>query len=94
MSKNADTTIVIENERLMKLCAQPSDREVFLVAIEHTSRPTRCAGIADTIMLPSLINLDFADAGIFVMRDAGTAVINLSATAADGSIGVEKAIKV
>ena len=45
--------------------------------MERASRPTRYAGIADTIMLPSLINLDFADGGSSVMRDAGTAVINL-----------------
>jgi len=47
-------------------------------------------GIADTIMLPSLINLDFADVRS-VMRDAGTAVINLGY--GHGSERVEKAIK-
>ncbi len=47
-------------------------------------------GIADTIMLPSLINLDYADVRT-VMRDAGAAVINIGT--GNGSDRVEHAIK-
>src|SRR5208283_5730629 len=47
-------------------------------------------GIADTIMLPSLINLDFADIRA-VMGNAGTAVINLGV--GSGADKVEAAVR-
>lgn len=47
-------------------------------------------GITDTIMYPSLINLDLADVRT-VMKNAGTAVINIGS--GNGHDKVEKAVK-
>ena len=88
LSKNADTTIVIENDRLMSYAPNLQIEKSFELIDSITTNAVR--GIADTIMLPSLINLDFADVRS-VMRDAGTAVINLGY--GHGSERVEKAIK-
>jgi cell division protein FtsZ len=88
LSKNADTTIVIENDRLMSYAPNLQIEKSFELIDSIATNAVR--GIADTIMLPSLINLDFADVRS-VMRDAGTAVINLGY--GHGSERVEKAIK-
>lgn len=88
LSKNADTTIVIENDRLMSYAPNLQIEKSFELIDSIATNAVR--GIADTIMLPSLINLDFADVRS-VMRDAGTAVINLGY--GHGSDRVEKAIK-
>ena len=88
LRKNADTTIVIENDRLLSYAPNLQIEKAFELIDNIAANAVR--GIADTIMLPSLINLDFADLRS-VMRDAGTAVINLgSGTGADR---VSKAIK-
>ncbi len=85
--KNADTTVVIANDKVLGYAPNlPMEKALELidnVAINAVK------GIADTIMLPSLINLDFADVRA-VMRDAGTAVINLGG--GTGPDKVQKAI--
>ncbi len=72
--KNADTTIVIANDKVLGY-APNLPMEKALETIDNVAI-SAVKGIADTIMLPSLINLDFADVRA-VMRDSGTAVINL-----------------
>ncbi|MGC8649093.1 MAG: cell division protein FtsZ [Candidatus Micrarchaeia archaeon] len=86
--KNADTTIIIENDRLLQYAPNLQIEKAFELADSVATNAVR--GIADTIMLPSLINLDFADVRA-VMRDAGTAVINIGA--GSGSDKVNKAIE-
>jgi cell division protein FtsZ len=88
LSKNADTTIVIENDRLLSYAPNLQIEKSFELIDSIATNAVR--GIADTIMMPSLINLDFADVRA-VMHDAGTAVINLGS--GSGSDRVEKAIK-
>lgn len=88
LRKNADTTVVIENDRLMSYAPNlPVERAFELI---DNIAANAVHGIADTIMMPSLINLDFADVRN-VMRDAGTAVINLGY--GNGTDRVDKAIK-
>jgi len=86
--KNADTTIIIENDRLLQYAPNLQIEKAFELADSVATNAVR--GIADTIMLPSLINLDFADVRA-VMKDAGTAVINIGA--GSGSDKVNKAIE-
>ena len=59
LSKNADTTIVIENDRLMSYAPNLQMEKSFELIDSIATNAVK--GIADTIMLPSLINLDFAD---------------------------------
>ncbi|MGC8587385.1 MAG: cell division protein FtsZ [Candidatus Micrarchaeia archaeon] len=88
LAKNADTTIVIENDRLLSYAPNIPMEKAFALIDSITANAVK--GIADTIKLPSLINLDFADLKT-VMRDSGTAVINIGT--GSGSDRVENAIK-
>ncbi len=88
LGKYADTTVIIENDRVLSYAPNLPMEKAFELVDSVACNAVK--GIADTIMLPSLINLDFADVRA-VMRDAGTAVINLGA--GNGHDKVEKAIK-
>jgi cell division protein FtsZ len=88
LTKNADTTIIIENDRLLGYAPNLQIEKAFELIDSIAANAIR--GIADTITLPSLINLDFADVRT-VMRDAGTAVINIGQ--GSGPDRVQKAIK-
>ncbi|MEK6830531.1 MAG: cell division protein FtsZ, partial [Nanoarchaeota archaeon] len=54
-----DTAIVIDNNRLVDVAGQLPIQQAFAVANELIS--TMIKGIVETITLPSLINLDYAD---------------------------------
>ena len=88
LTKSADTTIIIENDKVLKYAPNlPMDKAFELI---DSIACNAVKGIADTITLPSLINLDFADVRS-IMGNAGTAVINLGM--GSGSDKVEKAIQ-
>ena len=74
LTKNADTTIIIQNDKLLSFAPNLQMEKAFELVDSIAMNAIR--GIADTIQLPSLINLDFADVRS-VMRDAGTAMINI-----------------
>jgi cell division protein FtsZ len=88
LSKEADTTIVIENDRLLSYVPNLPIEKAFSLVDNITGNAVK--GIADTITLPSLINLDFADLRN-VLMNTGTAVINIGF--GSGPDRVEKAIK-
>ena len=74
LSKNADTTIIVQNDKLLSFAPNLAMEKAFELVDSIAMNAIK--GIADTIQLPSLINLDFADVRS-VMRDAGTAMINI-----------------
>ena len=74
LRKKSDTVVVIDNNRLTGFVPNLPINQAFQVADEITARAVK--GIADTIMLPSLINIDFADVRS-IMGDAGVAVISM-----------------
>jgi len=82
LKKNCDTVIVIPNERLLELCDDNTTLiQAFDVANEVLYNATR--GISDLILMPGLINLDFADVRT-TMMDGGAAIMgSASATGAD-----------
>ncbi|MDE1865309.1 MAG: cell division protein FtsZ [Candidatus Micrarchaeota archaeon] len=87
LTKAADATIIIENDKVLKYAPNlPMDKAFELI---DSIACNAVRGIADTITLPSLINLDFADVRS-VMGNAGTGVINLGV--GQGPDKVEKAI--
>ncbi|MDE1824868.1 MAG: cell division protein FtsZ [Candidatus Micrarchaeota archaeon] len=88
LNKSADTTIVIENDKLLQYAPNLPIEKAFEVVDNITLNAVK--GIADSIMLPSLINLDFADLRTVVGR-TGTAVISVGS--GNGSDKVERAIK-
>ncbi|MCL5122795.1 MAG: cell division protein FtsZ [Candidatus Marsarchaeota archaeon] len=88
LNKNTDTTIIVENDRLLSYAPNLPMEKAFEIIDNITANAVK--GITDTIKFPSLINLDFADLRT-VMRDSGAAVINLGS--GSGPDRVEHAIK-
>ncbi len=84
LKKNCDTVIVIPNERLLDICDESTSLvEAFEMANEVLYNATR--GISDLILMPGLINLDFADVRT-TMLDGGAAIMgSASATGSDRS---------
>ena len=88
LTKSADTTIVIENDKVLRYAPNlPMDKAFELV---DSIACNAVKGIADTIMMPSLINLDYADVRS-VLGGGGAAVINVGS--GSGADKVEHAIK-
>jgi len=78
LKKNSDTVIVIPNERLLDIADDNTTlKQAFDDANQVLYNATR--GISDLILMPGLINLDFADVHT-TMLDGGAAIMG-SATA-------------
>ncbi len=87
LTRSADTTIIIENDKILSYAPNLQMEKAFELIDSIACNAVK--GIADTITLPSLINLDFADVRS-IMGGAGTAEINIGVGA--GSDKVDKAI--
>lgn len=74
LAAKSDTVIVIENDRLVNYVPNLPINEAFNLADAITGKAI--TGIADTIMLPSLMNIDFADVKT-VMENGGFALISM-----------------
>lgn len=83
-----DTCIVLDNNRLVDIAGQLPIEQAFAVANELVS--TMIKGIVETITLPSLINLDYADVSA-IMRNGGVAVIGIGES--DTKDRVNEAVK-
>ncbi|MAG79122.1 cell division protein FtsZ [Candidatus Pacearchaeota archaeon] len=83
-----DTCIVLDNNRLVDIAGQLPLEQAFAVANELVS--TMIKGIVETITLPSLINLDYADVST-IMKNGGVAVIGIGE--ADTQDRVMEAVK-
>ncbi len=83
-----DTCIVLDNNRLVDIAGQLPIEQAFAVANELVS--TMVKGIVETITLPSLINLDYADVSA-VMKNGGVAVIGIGES--DATDRVHEAVK-
>lgn len=70
-----DTAIVIENDKLLKYAGNMSIQQAFAVADELIASMVK--GITETITLPSLVNLDYADVKA-VMHTGGVAAIGVA----------------
>ncbi len=84
----ADTTVIIDNNRLVQYVPNLPMNQAFAVADTLVARSVK--GIADTIMLPSLMNIDFADVRM-IMGNAGVAMISVGE--GQGNTKVEDAVK-
>jgi cell division protein FtsZ len=83
-----DTVIVIDNNRLVDIAGNLPMEQAFAVANELVS--TMIKGIVETITLPSLINLDYADVSS-IMKNGDVAVIGIGES--DTANRVEEAVK-
>ncbi|HLC98506.1 MAG TPA: cell division protein FtsZ [Candidatus Nanoarchaeia archaeon] len=84
----SDTVIVIDNNRLVAIAGNLPVQQAFAVANELIS--TMIKGIVETIAIPSLVNLDYADVKA-IMTDGGVAAIGVGAS--DTSNKVDEAVK-
>ncbi len=83
-----DTVIVIDNNRLVNIAGNLPIQQAFAVANELIS--TMIKGIVETIAVPSLVNLDYADVKA-IMTNGGVAAIGVGAS--DTTNKVEEAVK-
>jgi cell division protein FtsZ len=74
LRESTDTVITIDNNRLVDIAGMLPIEQAFAVANELVS--TMIKGIVETITLPSLINLDYADVSS-IMKNGGVAVIGI-----------------
>jgi len=74
LKKYADTLVVIDNNRLLEIAPDLPIIEAFSVADEVLA--TMVKGITETISLPSLINLDFADVRT-ILSTGGVAIVGV-----------------
>jgi cell division protein FtsZ len=84
----SDTVIVIDNNRLVNIAGNLPIQQAFAVANELIS--TMIKGIVETIAVPSLVNLDYADVKA-IMTNGGVAAIGVGAS--DTNNRVEEAVK-
>ncbi|MFW9961316.1 MAG: cell division protein FtsZ [Candidatus Thorarchaeota archaeon] len=81
LQENVDTAVVIDNQKLMELVPDLPLEEAFGVGDEVLANMVK--GITETITMPSLINLDYADVRSIICN-GGVALVGLGeATGAD-----------
>ncbi len=84
----SDTVVVIDNNRLVQIAGNLPIQQAFAVANELVS--TMIKGIVETIAVPSLVNLDYADVKA-IMTNGGVAAIGVGSS--DTNNRVEEAVK-
>ncbi len=84
----SDTVIVIDNNRLVQIAGNLPIEQAFAVANELVA--TMIKGIVETIAVPSLVNLDYADVKA-IMSNGGVAAIGVGAS--DTNNRVEEAVQ-
>jgi len=81
LKHEVDTLIIIPNDRLLQVAdKQTSMLDAFKLADQVLLQGVQ--GITDLIMIPGLINLDFADVRA-TMREAGTALMGIGSARGD-----------
>ncbi|MBI4158739.1 cell division protein FtsZ [Candidatus Woesearchaeota archaeon] len=83
-----DTVIVIDNNRLVTIAGNLPLKQAFAVANELVS--TMIKGIVETIAVPSLVNLDYADVKA-IMTNGGVSIIGIGESDTDAR--VDEAVK-
>jgi cell division protein FtsZ len=81
LRKHVDTLIVVPNDRLIGFVERRTTMQQAFAAADDVLRQG-VQGISDIILLPGVINVDFADVRA-VMKDAGVAMMGLGRAAGD-----------
>lgn len=88
LTEVVDTAILIDNNRLVDIAGNLPMEQAFAVSNELVS--TMIKGIVETITLPSLINLDYADVSA-IMKNGEVAVIGVGES--DTTARVDEAVR-
>jgi cell division protein FtsZ len=83
LRQHADTAIVIDNNRLVSIAGNLPVEQAFAVANELVA--TMIKGIVETIAVPSLVNLDYADVKA-IMTNGGVAAIGVGSSDTAGKV--------
>lgn len=84
----SDTVVVIDNNRLVQIAGNLPVQQAFAVANELVA--TMIKGIVETIAIPSLVNLDYADVKA-IMTNGGVAAIGVGSS--DTNNRVDEAVR-
>ncbi|MBI4016420.1 MAG: cell division protein FtsZ [Candidatus Aenigmarchaeota archaeon] len=84
----SDTVVVIDNNRLVQIAGNLPVQQAFAVANELIA--TMIKGIVETIAIPSLVNLDYADVKA-IMTNGGVAAIGVGSS--DTNNRVDEAVR-
>jgi len=90
LRKFADTVVVLDNNKLLEIAPDLPIIEAFSLADEVLA--TMVKGITETISIPSLINLDYADVRT-ILSTGGVAFIGIGESTTEKGNRVEDAIK-
>ncbi len=83
LREECDTVIVIDNNRLVNIAGNLPIQQAFAVANELIS--TMIKGIVETIAVPSLVNLDYADVRA-IMSNGDVAIIGIGEANTDARV--------
>ena len=83
LRQECDTVIVIDNNRLVQIAGNLPIQQAFAVANELVA--TMIKGIVETIALPSLVNLDYADVKA-IMANGDVSVIGVGESASENRV--------
>ena len=89
LMKEADTVIVIENDLLLSYAPNLPIDQAFALADEIANKAVR--GISDLVVLPSLMNVDYADVRA-IMQGGGLAMISIGKGSGTGAGMVEEIV--
>ncbi|KHO46768.1 MAG: cell division protein FtsZ [archaeon GW2011_AR3] len=84
----SDTVVVVDNNRLVKIAGNLPVGQAFAIANELIA--TMIRGIVETISVPSLVNLDYADVRA-IMTNGGVSTIGIGSS--DTKNRVDEAVK-
>ena len=90
LRKNADTVIVIPNDKILEIAPDLPINAAFKVADEVLTNAVK--GITEMITKPGLINLDFADLRTILER-GGAAMIGLGESTSQGANSDSRALE-
>ncbi len=83
LRQESDTVIVVDNNKLVQIAGNLPIEQAFAVANELIS--TMIKGIVETIALPSLVNLDYADVQT-IMSNGDVSVIGIGESASENRV--------
>jgi len=89
LRKNSDTTIVIPNDKLLKLVPRLPLDEAFKVADQILMEAIK--GLTEIITKPGLVNIDYSDIRT-IMSGGGVAMIGIGESGMTGQNRVEEAV--
>jgi cell division protein FtsZ len=90
LKKHANCTIVLDNNRLVKLVGSQSLENAFMIMDQLIAEIIK--GVAESITLPSLINLDFADLKAIMTKKGVSTILYGEGTSKDPEDIIKKTL--